>query len=324
MLPEIAEYFDEPLATMEERYDVLIPQLSRQLASTLDPTVNRIGGDLDTEMLRKIDRLFSPEGPRAPDVPACDAQDAETKGYWGALQSLGKQSTALDWKVLARLRAARQFPDAPDRYEEAQIRELAFWRWVAFNGYLDTDPRCFPLWQRRAMLGSYSRTGWSVDRFAKSSLVEIGCGPLGMLEFLPARERVGFDPLNPHYDRLFSKVRSRDIDYVPALEPLVKERAGTFDFGICYNVIDHTDEPRELFDQFFSLIRPGGAFLFQVNLVDLTRPRSSEHTRMHPSTFDAETVRSWISEYADDWDEYLRDELSPDNEHYFMVWSTRR
>ena len=212
----------------------------------------------------------------------------------------------------------------PNRYEEAQIRELAFWRWVAFHGYLDTDPRCFSLWQRGAMLGSYAKSGWALDRFASQKLVEVGCGPLGMLEFVPAAERVGFDPLNPHYDRLFSKLRSPDIEYVAALDPLVEARREEFDLGICYNVIDHTDEPRAVFDRYFALIRPGGHFLFQVNLVDLGKPRSAEHTRMHPSTFDAKTVRAWIGDYADAWDEYMRDELSPDNERFFMLWGAKR
>ena len=93
-------------------------------------------------------------------------------------------------------------------YEEAQIRECAFWRWVAFEGYAGADPRVFPSFQALAMLTTYMRTRWPLDTFQDATIIEIGCGPLGMIECIPGAKRIAYDPLNAHYGKLFGKCRS--------------------------------------------------------------------------------------------------------------------
>ena len=225
-------------------------------------------------------------------------------------------------KQIKDLSEGRQI-ESLSSWEEAQLRELGFWRWVAFSGYNNLDPRCFPLHQRRHMLGAYSRTKWSVDRFANGNIVEIGCGPLGMISHLSTRFAIGFDPLNKYYDILFRKARGDTIEYVSDLAPVLEHKKEFFDFAICYNVLDHTENPREIFDQYFSLIKPGGEFLLQVNIMDQTKPRSELHTRMHPSPMTVDQISNWLNEYSEHYTTHLSDKLSPDNEYYFMAWGSK-
>lgn len=205
-------------------------------------------------------------------------------------------------------------------YAKAQIQELAFWRYVAFEGYAGRDPRFFPFFQKMLMLNMFARTGWSITELAELSVVEIGCGPLGMIEILPAARRVAFDPLNRHYSVLFSKERSQSIEYTEDFDELVRNGRQSFDLGICFNVIDHTTNPRELFETYMSLIRRGGRFVFQVNTVREGLPRPPEHEAMHPSPFTLEKIRLWLGEYASSYSSRLVDRPSANNEFFFMAW----
>ncbi len=106
---------------------------------------------------------------------------------------------------------------------------------------------------------------------------------------------------------------------------MLENQRGTFDLGICYNVIDHTDDPRSILDDYFSLIRDGGAFLFEVNLIDPANPPSEMHQEMHPSSFSEEKIRAWLDEYSDDYESHVSEEPTvDDNEFPFMAWGTKR
>jgi SAM-dependent methyltransferase len=210
------------------------------------------------------------------------------------------------------------------RWGVAQLHELAFWRWVAFQGYGGRPPQEFPSHQRKWMLSCFARTGWSLDELNSARIVEIGCGPLGMIEYLPGLDKVGFDPLNDHYQKLFRDVRSGDVRYVTQLESLVADRREGFDLLICFNVLDHTPDPLLILRQAMSLLRPGGRFLVEVNLVRDGWPQTHEHRRMHPSPLRLETVAGWLSSYALEIDKIVSDEPNADNEFFSMFWGSKQ
>ena len=51
-------------------------------------------------------------------------------------------------------------------YELAQLHELSFWRWVAFEGYNCAAPRTFP-WSQRVHYGNVPQDGLAAGRFAR-------------------------------------------------------------------------------------------------------------------------------------------------------------
>jgi SAM-dependent methyltransferase len=206
-------------------------------------------------------------------------------------------------------------------YQKAQLGELSWWRQVAFHGYAGKTPAEFPKFQEDWMLSCFGRTGWSRWWLHFCSIVEIGCGPLGMVESLPGRKKVAFDPLAFHYQKLFHKAQSGKVQYVLDLGKLTAKSKGKFDLGICFNVLDHTTDSRGLFDAYMSLIKPGGRFLFEVNVVG--GPRSEAHARMHPSPLTREMVRAWFDEYSEGYEQCYFDEPTPENEHFFMVWGLK-
>ena len=232
----------------------------------------------------------------------------------------------LDPDTLALMKCARELgPESAGLSgdAEAQIFELEFWRGVAFYGYQQVPPKDFAAFQRDWMLSCFAKTGWRLKKLRRCDLAEIGCGPLGMIEFLPGRRKVACDPLNEHYARLFRHARSGTVRYCSRLEELLPAEAGAFDLAICFNVLDHTREPRQLFDSFMALVKPGGRFLLQVNTVKEGAERPAEHARMHPSPLAVETVRSWLAEYSSRCEDVLSAEPTAVGEYFFMSFGYR-
>ena len=207
-------------------------------------------------------------------------------------------------------------------WREAQVRELAFWRWVAFRGYDGKDPVMFPLFQEHFMVTTFYRTGWAMAEFRAAAVLELGCGPLGMIEYLPGARRVAFDPLNDKYSRLFANFRSPTIEYLSDRQRLLED-AASFDLGICHNVLDHTDDPAGWFNDLFAKLKIGGRFIFQVNLSKPGLPQSAEHRRMHPSPLGFEQVMGWLAAKSEEFDHFCATEPNGDNEFYFLSWGSK-
>lgn len=209
----------------------------------------------------------------------------------------------------------------PDPYEEAQLRELAFWRWVAYEGYGGKAPMDFFSHQKDFMTSCFRRTGWSIDKFRDQEIFELGCGPVGMIEFVNGTSRVAYDPLNQYYNLLFKKLRSEHVRYLSEKEEIF--HLSQVDFGICFNVLDHTDDSETWFKLFFKSIKPGGHFLLQVNTVMDGFERSAEHNRMHPSSLKFEQIQNLLFTVAEKFDYELASEPSVDNEFFYMAWGRK-
>jgi SAM-dependent methyltransferase len=207
-------------------------------------------------------------------------------------------------------------------WQEAQARELAFWRSVALYGYDGKDPVVFTLFQEYFMVSTFYRTGWAMAEFQAAAILELGCGPLGMIQYLPGARRVAFDPLNDKYSRLFANFRSGTIEYISDRDELAADRT-LFEFGICHNVVDHTDDPAACFNILFAKIKTGGRFIFQVNLSKADLPQSADYRRMHPSPITFEQVVDWLAAKSADFDYFREVEATADGEFYFLSWGSK-
>ncbi len=205
---------------------------------------------------------------------------------------------------------------------EAQLRELAFWRWVAFEGYAGSDPRAFPFLQEHLMVSTFYRTGWMRSDFLGKCIIELGCGPLGMIEYLPANDRIAFDPLNRQYDRLFSHYRSDNIQYLSNPEDFDAVNLSA-DLVICHNVLDQTSDPSDAFNRLFEKLKLGGQFLIQVNLSRDGVAYADEHRRTRPAPITLHQISDWLSGQSIDFEHSLGSEPTDTGETYFLAWGTK-
>ena len=228
----------------------------------------------------------------------------------------------LDHELIERINNVLNGSHVPsDPYEEAQLRELAFWRWVAYEGYSGKPPMEFFNHQQKFMTSCFLKTGWSIDMYRDQEVFELGCGPVGMIEFVAGKGRTAFDPLNEYYNLLFKKLRSGGVTYLSKKQDILE--LSPVDFGICFNVLDHTDNAQEWFDLFFKSIKPGGSFLLEVNTVKDGFGRTDEHNRMHPSPLTYEQITSMLSAVASNFDYELSSKPSADNEFFYLAWGRK-
>lgn len=206
-------------------------------------------------------------------------------------------------------------------WEEAQLRELGFWRWVAFNGYESQRPKDFIKHQKKFMLKSFSKTNWDQREFKRGVIVEIGCGPLGMLEFLNAKTRIGIDPLNRYYSMLFGKLRSKRTIYIETLGEFPEDIRA--DLAICFNVIDHTDNPEFHVSELFRLLRPQGKFIIEVNCHKEGFEGTAEHAKMHPSPLNSEEVQALVQQFGKIHGSELATEPTADQEFPYLIWGEK-
>ncbi len=210
------------------------------------------------------------------------------------------------------------------KIDDPSVRELAFWRWIAFEGYNGLDPRLFKYKQGLLMMNSFAATNWDRNSYRNKHILEVGCGPYGMIEIFPNDSvRIAFDPLNDEYNKLFSNIRSDSINFTADWIKVtaMKEK---FDLVICFNVLDHTENPEEILEQMMAALKRGGQFLVQVNTVRDGFIRKQEHKDMHPSPITSEDIQRMLCQYCDKLRCEISNTPSADNEFWFMGWGHKK
>lgn len=250
----------------------------------------------------------------------CKAAGSRLRAGEALRNPCGDDLDQADLDLIAAVAAGRSTGLSP--WQEAQARELEFWRWVALHGYDGKDPLMFPLFQEHFMVSTFYRTGWAMAEFREAAILELGCGPLGMIEYLPGKRRTAYDPLNDKYSRLFANFRDRTIEYLSDRRQLLDDKS-SFDLAICHNVLDHTDDPAGWFNDLFGKLKIGGRFIFQVYLSKPGLPQSVEHRRMHPSPLAFNQVMGWLAANSETFEHWYETEANSDNEFSFFSWGTK-
>lgn len=144
------------------------------------------------------------------------------------------------------------------RWQEAQKHEREFWaRWRQMPVYQGFDLDGY--WA-----GERERFGLPPGFFSGLRVLDVGCGPAGLIHFLPqAALRLRLDPLLLDYpDRL--PLADPQLSLVAEAEHLPLS-SGTVDACICFNALDHMREPRAALAEVHRVLRPGGALLVMVH-----------------------------------------------------------
>jgi SAM-dependent methyltransferase len=140
-------------------------------------------------------------------------------------------------------------------------QELRFWHdeQAAEGGRLYNDHI------RRTFVEAF---GLDEGAFRGARMLDIGCGPLGSLEWADdAASRIGLDPLADSYRGL--GIAAQAMQYVAALAERMPFPAGTFDVVSSFNSLDHVDDLDATVAEVKRVLAPGGSFLL---LVEVNHP----------------------------------------------------
>lgn len=151
------------------------------------------------------------------------------------------------------------------RWEKAQVYERDFWsRQVSaatgeVSRYRWYENRAEKIWRRvKPLLASRSRI----------SVLEIGPGPVGIVNYLEADERHALDPLEDYYSSQpeFEGVRDRGVIRHNGTGEDILSIGKTFSFVILDNVLDHMKDPDRVLSGIHSSLEPGGVMFISLNV----------------------------------------------------------
>jgi SAM-dependent methyltransferase len=106
------------------------------------------------------------------------------------------------------------------------------------------------------------------SRTDTGKVLEIGSGPIGIINFLNGTERVAIDPLEHFYRATPSLValRRAGVTYLTGTGEQLPLKTGSCSLVIIDNVIDHTQAPGRILDEIHRVLEPYGSLYLSVNV----------------------------------------------------------
>ena len=149
-------------------------------------------------------------------------------------------------------------PVSARRWSQAQQHELDFWEhWRDLPAYQGLDLESY--WA-----GEQRKFNLPPDFFAGRRVLDVGCGPVGLVHFLPeAGLRVRLDPLLLEYRGRLA-LSEPQLSLVAAGEALPLASA-SMDVCICFNALDHMRDPTAALAEVHRVLRPHGTLLAMVH-----------------------------------------------------------
>lgn len=138
-----------------------------------------------------------------------------------------------------------------------RMGEMSYWRSrLAAEGKLSGDhyPRMFT-----------DAFGLDAESFQGASILDLGCGPRGSLEWADAAAlRLGLDPLARLYRQLGT--RRHAMRYIAASSEAMPIAADSLDVVASLNSLDHVDDLPGTVREVARVLKPGGRFLVMVDI----------------------------------------------------------
>lgn len=102
--------------------------------------------------------------------------------------------------------------------------------------------------------------GFNESDYHGKSILDIGCGPRGSLEWAStAKRRIGLDPLADKYRKL--GINNHQMEYVNAASEQIPFADHDFDFISSFNSLDHVDDVHKTVREISRCLKKDGYFL---------------------------------------------------------------
>lgn len=140
------------------------------------------------------------------------------------------------------------------RWRRAQAYELDFWK---------RNERALP--DRGGALPKH------LDFVTASGIegkrvLEVGCGPMGVIYFAPGALRVGIDPLAREYMASFN-FSTRGVALITSMGEHLPFPGSAFDVVVIGNVLDHVNQPAITLDEINRVLKPGGEIILWMHVI---------------------------------------------------------
>lgn len=146
---------------------------------------------------------------------------------------------------------------------DKQQNELTFWKGLISSMSWE-DYMAHRTWDLNYHLTAYKEE-CVLD---KGDGLEIGTGAFSMLEFVGGDNLIiGVDPLAIEYRSILQQPNKR-VHVVPVETEELPYKDVSFDWVVCWNVIDHTPDPELMLSEMRRVLVPGGKLYLHVQFDD--------------------------------------------------------
>lgn len=118
-------------------------------------------------------------------------------------------------------------------------------------------------------------------KFPGCVVVEIGCGPIGIISIIEAKETIGLDPLMDEYIKMLGE--EQGVYYINAKGEEVPLPDNYADIVFCSNVLNHVQEPEKVLSEIARIMKQKGILYFDVhdNLLSIGHPHRFKKGRLY-------------------------------------------
>ncbi len=131
---------------------------------------------------------------------------------------------------------------SPARWHRAQQYERGYWESQATQIAHGSLPQLnWYRWRAEQLVSRLRSLDLAALADGSARVVEVGSGPVGVVGFFPAAERVAIDPLENYYasNSTLTALRNQAVDYRQGSVEALPCHSGGYDLAIIENCIDH-------------------------------------------------------------------------------------
>lgn len=142
------------------------------------------------------------------------------------------------------------------RWLKAQKEESKFWLYQVKNKHEKPEK------YKRKWRGFLDYFGKNIIIEESHSILEVGCGVSGLINYLPRGDKFALDPLVKGY--IEDGGDKDNVKLIRAVGEEIPFPDNYFDLVICLNALDHTINPQKVIEESFRVVKNGGTFFLSI------------------------------------------------------------
>jgi len=155
-----------------------------------------------------------------------------------------------------------------DRWQRAQMYERGFWETTAQEIARGSRSQLdWYRWRADQLASRLRALGLSRLLDGSARVLEVGSGPVGVISFFPARERIAVDPLEAFYTSspVLTGLRDPRVEYRTGGGERLPCESDRYDLAILENCIDHVQDVGAVMRELRRVLVPAGVLYLTVN-----------------------------------------------------------
>lgn len=195
---------------------------------------------------------------------------------------------------------------SPARWQTAQQYERGYWASLATRiAEGSVSQLDWYQWRADQLVSRLRSLGLAHLTDGRARVVEVGSGPVGVVGFFPAAERVAIDPLESYYGSnvTLAALRNRTVKYRQGSVEALPCENESYDLAIMENCIDHVRDVGAGMRELRRVLRAAGTLYLTVNCRSawgFVVHRALSRLRVdagHPHTFTPSRARALLDDH---------------------------